>query len=730
MILKINHDDPGKSSSVQIWSEVEGASTLEVRRPDMSTVQLINIPELPLFQSTLSDISFLILGFIFWVLGFITWLRRPFLVQARDLFWMNWIIGLAFVLAPASSRDLILARELEYIIFAAVPIFINNFISNFAYENLNRINQLGRLMLTVMSVIILIVTVLQSVGIVQFISPLRKLVLVTVSIGVLFTLWNLCNILKLSKDKPEKNQTNILLLGMAIGFSPFVLLTAIPAVFGFQPIMNAQVSSLFISVIPATWYYAIVNKYLPDSRRIIWSLISYVLAGALMSLIISYLLFVLRIIKTLNFALYLSTLSLIMIFILCFGLIRAAINRFLKNNLFLGEKLALKKRILELNQRLSSIKEEEQILEEVAKSLAIEGVFAIIEHGNGNYFKKSEGLFSQKPSEQVKLVEYYKTDPKIHSEARILSDELPAEIYSLYRTNEFTCGIFLGHRYSHIKFERDELPTITLILSQLAQRLITTLLIKELSEEVKSLTQQLQSYQRKIQSLQRVNSLFFKNFEQEKKALAQDLHDGSLQLALDLNRWLDDIEEECLNDKVNKAPQAIKHMREVISNLNFELRSICSDLRPQTLTDLGLFYAVQTLCEEKMEHESVIISLEMAGFSDRVRLKGDVELVAYRFLQEGITNAIKHSGSSKITLKIELNYSKLELMIRDFGKGLDVTKLEDWQLSSNHFGLVGMKERLEGLGGELQISSAVYQGTILKATIPIREEDMKDGIGQ
>lgn len=170
-------------------------------------------------------------------------------------------------------------------------------------------------------------------------------------------------------------------------------------------------------------------------------------------------------------------------------------------------------------------------------------------------------------------------------------------------------------------------------------------------------------------------------------------------------------------------------MREVIENLNFELRSICSDLRPQTLTDLGLLYAIQTLCEEKMEHESVLISLETIGINEGVRLKEDIELVAYRFLQEGITNAIKHSGSSKITIKIELSITKLELIIRDFGDGFDIGKIKDWQLTSDHFGLVGMKERLEGLGGELQVSSAISQGTILKATIPLREEDIKNAFG-
>ncbi len=66
-----------------------------------------------------------------------------------------------------------------------------------------------------------------------------------------------------------------------------------------------------------------------------------------------------------------------------------------------------------------------------------------------------------------------------------------------------------------------------------------------------------------------------------------------------------------------------------------------------------------------------------------------------------------------------MNESRLELTVKDSGKGFDTRKIEDWALTSVHFGIVGMKERLEGLGGELQISSAIGQGTMLKATIPV-----------
>ena len=121
LIIKINNNVPDKYRSVQIWSEAEGSSTIEIRRVDQPNDQIINIPKHPVLQSELSQIPMVIQGLIFFIFGFMAWFRRPFLLQARALFWLNWFIGLAIVLAPASSRDLFLARELEYVIFSAVP---------------------------------------------------------------------------------------------------------------------------------------------------------------------------------------------------------------------------------------------------------------------------------------------------------------------------------------------------------------------------------------------------------------------------------------------------------------------------------------------------------------------------------------------------------------------------------------------------------------------------------
>jgi len=259
---------------------------------------------------------------------------------------------------------------------------------------------------------------------------------------------------------------------------------------------------------------------------------------------------------------------------------------------FFESKQDFKKRILKLNESLTSVNEDYLILEEVVERLAIEGVFIVIENAKGGHLNKSVGIFLKNLSEQAKLEEFFQANKKINLEVQILQDDFPAEIYIPYITNDFTCGIFLGHRYSHVKFELGELPLITLIMSQLVQRLITTFVINELSKEIKGLAQRSLSFQRRNQGLQGITTSLFRSLEKERKSISNEIHDGPLQHGLDLNRWLKYIAvDKCLTN--TKTIKAISHMREVVEDLNFELRLICNNLRPPSLTDLGLLPAIE-----------------------------------------------------------------------------------------------------------------------------------------
>ena len=717
VILKINNNDTGKYRFVQRWSQAEGASTIVVRRIDQPTDIMIKIPTRTVLENALSDMPMAILGLVFWLLGFITWFKRSFFVQARALFWLNWFIGLAIVFAPASSRCLIFARELEYITLSLVSVLLIYFFSVFPNENNNRVNRLGRYILVFISVTIIILNVLYSSGIVDSIVIVKKLVYSTLIIAILFMSWNIRALIKLPNDKPEKNQASIVLLGMSIGLLPFVLLTVLPQLFNFKPILYAKVSTLFVFIIPVTWYYVVVNKYLPDSRRLLRDIIAYLIVGVIVNFFVTYILFSLKVVSTLNLEVYLSSLSLTLVFTFCFSYLRIVIIKVVDRFVFFEEKQAFKNKILELNASLSSINEEDRILDEVVKILAIEGAFIVEEDAKGGYQKKAVGRFLGKQSEQAVLEEFYQTYNKINLDVIILPLDFPAEVYIPFVSDNFTCGIFLGHRFSHVKFERDELPLITLIASQLAQRLKMTFVIKELSKEIKSQAQKSLDSQLRNQGLQGVTTSLFRSIEKERKLVAREIHDGPLQLGLDLNRRLGCLVEEPPTD--DKSVQAISHMRELVEDLNFELRLICNDLRPPSLTDLGLLPAIELLCEEIMQKELLLISLEIVGISREHRFKEEIELAAYRFLQEGITNAVKHSGSTKLKIYIAIREARIELIISDSGKGFDTSKIYDWSLTGVHFGIVGMKERIESLNGDLQISSTIGQGVMLKASIPI-----------
>lgn len=718
-ILKIDNQDPGAHRFVQKWNDVEDASLIEVRSSGQLTNNIITITKRPAFLMALSELPMVILAFVFWLLGFVTWYKRSFLVQARALFWLNWFIALAIVVAPASSRDLMVAGELELISLSAVPIFLINFITVFPRESKNQLNRYVRLILGFMVLSILFLTILQSTGVVQLNSLLRKLVLSNMILGIVFAFWNLGVSIKTPKDKSARNQISIVLMGMVVGFTPIILLTAVPVILNFRPIVDAQVSGLFVAVIPATWYYVIINKYLPDSRRLLERIISFCFTGVVISFIVSYAFFSLEIVKTFNLEVYLSSLSLCMLFIVCASFIHNVICKLLERLAFFEGNKGLKRRVLKLNESLTSINGEEKIIEEVVETLLIEGAFIVVDDGQGGYLKRAVGNFLEKTVQQAELEQFFHVDEKINLNAKILPDSFPAEIYIPFVTNEYTCGIFLGPRHSHVIIKQSELPLITLICSQLAHRLMMTLIIQNLSNEIKFLAKRTLDSQRKSQGLQGITSSLFRNIEQERKTIARGIQDGPLQLGLDLNRWLKFLKDECPTDNDEKTKKTIAHMRELVEDLNFELRLIASDLCPPTLNDLGLLSTIELMCEEIMLKELLLISLETDGINQDDRFNEDVELVAYRFLQEGILNAVKHSGSNKLKIHIEKNHSSIELTVRDGGKGFDISKMDDWSLTGVHLGLVGMKERVEGLGGELQYSSIIHRGTTLKAIIPI-----------
>jgi two-component system NarL family sensor kinase len=138
------------------------------------------------------------------------------------------------------------------------------------------------------------------------------------------------------------------------------------------------------------------------------------------------------------------------------------------------------------------------------------------------------------------------------------------------------------------------------------------------------------------------------------------------------------------------------------------------DLRPAQLDDLGLVPALEFLAEEEYKLAGLQVELKIEG--QRQRLDPLVETVLFRVAQEALTNVIRHAQCEQARLELEFEAQQVILKVRDKGVGID---MEFAQAPERGWGLEGMRERVESVGGQLQITSPESGGTVVEVVVPV-----------
>ena len=200
--------------------------------------------------------------------------------------------------------------------------------------------------------------------------------------------------------------------------------------------------------------------------------------------------------------------------------------------------------------------------------------------------------------------------------------------------------------------------------------------------------------------------------EQERAHLSRELHDVVAQDLIALTRQLRRYGAD------QAPPPAIwADMLAAAQDALTATRRICNGLRPAIL-DLGLLPALRDLVADIGEREGAAeISLTIEG--EEQRLPAEVEFTLFRVAQEGLNNALAHSGARQVRLEVCFGDS-VRLRLRDDGHGfVTPRRLED--LPGDHLGLIGMRERLARFGGTLTITSAPGEGTMVEARLPLNQ---------
>lgn len=212
--------------------------------------------------------------------------------------------------------------------------------------------------------------------------------------------------------------------------------------------------------------------------------------------------------------------------------------------------------------------------------------------------------------------------------------------------------------------------------------------------------------------------------ENERKRIARDIHDGPAQMMANVVMKADLCEYMAKQD-IQKGLLEISELKEMVKGSLKEVRDIIFDLRPMSLDDLGLPATLERYVEKVQEEKQVKIQLVVKkGPLDPEQI---IAVGMYRIVQEILNNILKHASATTIKMLLEFGTKYIRLIVINDGIGFNVQEtLARVKEEGGSFGLLGMYERVEQLGGTLQIESQIQQGTQYRVMLPINRDVAKE----
>lgn len=242
---------------------------------------------------------------------------------------------------------------------------------------------------------------------------------------------------------------------------------------------------------------------------------------------------------------------------------------------------------------------------------------------------------------------------------------------------------------------------------------------KKLKDSLEELDQRRQELETSEQLRSQLLRNLISNEEEKRKRIARDLHDETSQAIASLLVGLQTIAEsppmepDALAVKLNALQLTARKTLE-------EVHRVIYELRPSIIDDLGLVPAIKWYAEGRLENAGIKLYLETGG--QEQRLGQEIEMSIYRIVQEAVTNMIKYSGAEICSILIDFQERAVAVHIEDDGRGFEPQEVLSSTSGQLHFGILGIKERVELLNGALQVNSQPGKGTEIDISIPYGKE--------
>jgi len=244
---------------------------------------------------------------------------------------------------------------------------------------------------------------------------------------------------------------------------------------------------------------------------------------------------------------------------------------------------------------------------------------------------------------------------------------------------------------------------------------------KSLRTSEQTTVQLLQKSRRMQEELRLLSRRLLSVQEEERKRISRELHDVVAQALTGINVRLTML-------KTQSTASAKDFHKKIATTQRLLLKSVeivhrfARDLRPTVLDDLGLIPALQSYL--KIVREDSGLEIALTTFSGVEKLDGGAKTALYRVLQEALSNVAQHANASRVTVRLTDHRGKVGMDIHDNGRGFQMNKIEAAE-TGKHLGLLGMRERVEMVGGTFCVKSAPGKQTTIRVEIPHHQIGMR-----
>jgi len=517
----------------------------------------------------------------------------------------------------------------------------------------------------------------------------------------------------LRKEAPRliRQQAVVLLVGIGLGLGGWIVFLWGPAVLLFPPPASIHWGGIIATLYPLSVGYAVLRYQLFDIRVVVrkglvYSLLTITLTAVflLLSLIGGYLFQGLTGRQSLLVALIPA--------LLIAALFQPARTRIqsLVDRAFFRREVEVRQTLTAFSRDLSTLRDKGEVVR-----LVLDTVSETLGNGkaalwllDGNRYRPTEiGLAETLPAEgdlAAWLTRERRSLLLLPDDRSPQAEELRrigAALAVPFLSGEKLVGILtLGERRSGDLYTQSDLE----LLSTLAHSAALALENARLHEEQMAILRQQLALVTAAQ-------------EEERRRIAQELHDGLGPTLASLNIRLRTARKLLERDH-HPAAEDIEELAEQAQVSIQDIRRLIYDLRPAALDELGLVPALrQYLAHCQQEHD---LSIEFTADEDP-HLPAPVEIALFRIAQEGLNNVVRHAKAHHVDVVLMRDEAHVTLRIADDGRGFDpqASRL------GTHLGLWSMRERVEQLGGRFEVESAPGAGTTVRVVIPLRMEEIQ-----